>query len=365
MGLYFGIFLVTLGASLAALYCASGIWPLYRLMRTAVIMAGSNLFLVLAVGLLGSNGWLLLGREALLAGVYGGTAAALALGGIFLLQRPFGIATYPWLLELSHPDEPLLRRFREGAPGSYYASLFVASLAHQATEAVGADALLARVGALYHDVGKLRRPAFFAENQPLLRSGNVHDRLSAPLSSLVITSHVRDGVELARQHKLPPQVADIIAEHHGTTLVSYFYHRALTHGAGAQASESQFRYPGPRPRSPEAAIVMLADSAQAAAQTLAGPSAGALASLVRNLVRDRVEDGQLDECDLTVRQLAVISESLVKMLHAMASPGRVEYPQSLPPKGSARANGRNHSQSAETAPGPAAAEASPRRRLSA
>jgi hypothetical protein len=354
-----GIFLMTLGASLAALYCASRIWPLYRLMRTAAIMAGANLFLVLAVGLLDGSGWMRLAREGLLAGVFGAGAAAVALAGIFLLQRPFGITTYPWLLELSHPNEALLRRLQEEAPGTYHSSLLVASLAHQAAEAIGADALLARAGALYHDVGKLRRPAFFVENQALLGRGNVHDRLSASLSSLVITSHVRDGIELAKEHKLPPQVVDIVAEHHGSTLVSYFYHRALTRDEDARASEFQFRYPGPRPRSRESAIVMLADSVQAAAQTLADPSQETLRGLTRSLVRDRLEEGQLEECELTLRELAAVTESLGRMLQAMALPSRVEYP---PPRaeGGGRGNGDKRGQPPAPASEPAAAEAPPR-----
>ncbi len=215
------------------------------------------------------------------------------------------------------------------APGTYYASVTVASLADAAAEAIGADALLARVGSLYHDLGKLSRPAFFVENQALLGIDNVHDTLSSSLSGLIIMSHVKDGVELAVREGLPKEVTDIIAQHHGKTLVSYFYHRALTGDRPESVSEEHFRYPGPFPQTKEAALVMLADSVQAAVKSIAEPTPQRVTQMVADVVRERVVGGQLAECDLTFRDVAVVEATMSRLLTALLCHGRVEYPEPL------------------------------------
>ncbi len=242
-------------------------------------------------------------EAAFAAFLYSPGAAALSLGGILLLQRPFGITTHLGLLELTNPQHPLLRRLQAEAPGTYYSSEMVADLADAAAEAVGADALLARVGALFHDIGKLQRPTFFVENQALLGTENVHDRLSSSLSGLIIMSHVKDGMELARQHRLPAEVVDIIAQHHGMTLVGFFYQRALSGDRPESVTEEHFRYSGPLPQTKEAALVMLADSVQAAVKALPEPTPQRVQQVVADIIRDRVVDGQLSECDLTFRDV--------------------------------------------------------------
>jgi len=320
--------LLSLGSAAAALAFAADVWPVSRLRWVVTSMAATNLVLVAAVGLLEAEPVRGIIREAGLAALlYSPGAAILGLGGVFVLQRPFGITTHLGLLELSNPQVPLLRKLQSEAPGTYHHSAMVANLAEAAAEVVGADALLARVGALYHDVGKLNRPAFFVENQALLGQENVHDRLSSSLSGLVIISHVKDGVEIGRKHRLPPEVVDIIAQHHGTTLVSYFYHRALTGARPESVSEDQFRYPGPFPDSKEAALVMLADSVQAAAKSVAEPTPQRVQQMVREIIRDRMVDGQLEKCDLTFRDLAAVEATMSRILTATLIRNRVEYPE--------------------------------------
>lgn len=197
----------------------------------------------------------------------------------------------------------------------------VGNLAEAAAEVVGADALLVRVGTYYHDVGKLRRPAFFVENQGGIE--NPHDRMTPSLSALTVSAHVRDGLELAREHGLPKAVADFIPQHHGTALLSYFYHQALERGD--PLDESAFRYEGPRPQNRETAIVMLADAVEAAARSLSRPTPDRLEEVVRRLIREKLEDGQLDECGLTFRDLHRIAGAFVRILTGFLHP-RLEYP---------------------------------------
>lgn len=325
--------LLALGSSAAAVSLVSHIWPVSRLRWIVGGVAATNLVLVVAVALLQQQRLETLAREAVLAAaLYAPGTAALSLGGIFLLQRPFGITTHLELLELSNPQHPLLRRLQAEAPGTYFASITVANLADAAAEVTGADPLLARVGALYHDVGKLHRPAFFVENQALLGQENVHDHLSSSLSGLVIVSHVKDGVVLAREYRLPQPVLDIIEQHHGMTLVSFFYHQALSGDRPESVSEEQFRYPGPRPRSKEAALVMLADSVQAAVQSLSGPTPQRVQQMVSEVIRDRAVGGQLEECDLTFRDVTTVTATMTRILTALLCHARIEYPESVAAK---------------------------------
>jgi len=266
-------------------------------------------------------------REAALnagIGVTGGVlCGVLATGALPYLEDLFGLVTPIKLLELSNPSHPLLRRLQLEAPGTYHHTLMVANLAEAAAEAVGADPLLARVGTYYHDVGKLRRPGFFVENQ--VGGHNPHDRMAPSLSALAVAAHVRDGLELARQYKLPQVVADFIPQHHGTTLMAYFYHRAVEQQQGPVDPEA-FRYEGPKPRSREAAIVMLADGVEAAARSIQNPTPERIREVVRRIVHERLEDGQLDECDLTFRDLERITQVFTRLLVSMFHP-RLEYPE--------------------------------------
>jgi hypothetical protein len=211
------------------------------------------------------------------------------------------------------------------APGTFNHSLQVANLAEAAADRVSANALLARVGALYHDIGKMNKPEYFVENQ---RTGvNPHDELKPRMSALIIASHVKEGIEIGKQHNLPQRVLDFIPMHHGTSLIEYFYRRALdaSEGSGADVSDSDFRYPGPKPNSREAGILMLADSVEAASRSVETPTHKRLETLINTLFSARMADGQLDDVDLTLRELNVIKDTFLNLLVGMHHV-RVKYP---------------------------------------
>lgn len=244
------------------------------------------------------------------------------------MERWFGIETDISLLELSDPSKPLLRQLVQRAPGTYNHSISVASIAETAAEAIGANGLLCRVGAYYHDIGKMRKPEYFVENQ--VAGENRHDELVPTMSTLVIISHVKDGAEMARQHHLPQRIIELIEQHHGTTVVEYFYLRAAEKsGEAAELDDFSFRYPGPRPQSAEAAVLMLADSVEGATRTLREPAPSRIESLVHSITRKKLDDGQFDECSLTLQQIRIIESSLIKSLNAMYH-ARVRYPEPAP-----------------------------------
>jgi hypothetical protein len=256
-------------------------------------------------------------------GVIGGLATAvLMVGSLPFLESIFGITTDVTLLELGSPSHPLLRRLMTEAPGTYAHSVMTANLAETAAEAIGANPLLARAGAYFHDIGKVRRPAFFVENQA--GGTNPHDRTSPSLSARIITAHVREGVELAEEYKLPREVVDIVREHHGTTVVSYFYDKASK--KGGPVVEADYRYDGRRPHTPEAALVMLADSVEAAVRTLEDPTPARIEAMVRRIVQNKVADHQLDESALTLTDIETATMVYTRMLSSVYHP-RVEYPE--------------------------------------
>lgn len=266
--------------------------------------------------------------EASDAALWGGlgalVAAVLGVGAVPLARRLLLRRADVRLIEAASPIHPLLKRLMTEAPGTYTHSLSTASLAESAAEAVGADPLLARVGAYYHDIGKIKRPCYFFEN--LAESENPHDATKPSLSALIITAHVADGLELAEEYDLPKRVVDIIRQHHGTSLIRYFYHKATTIQAGV--SEGDFRYHGGRPTSREAAVVMLADSCEAAVRALVDPSADDIALVVRGVIEEKIDDGQLELTDLTSTELETVSEMFSRMLVGMLH-ARCEYPRTL------------------------------------
>jgi cyclic-di-AMP phosphodiesterase PgpH len=263
-------------------------------------------------------------------------AGVVALGLLPLGESAFGFLTDFRLLELSNPSHPLLQRLLLEAPGSYQHSQIIANLVEQAVLAIGGRALLARVGALYHDVGKMRRPQFFVENQ--FSGENPHDRISPHLSYLIITSHVRDGLELLREYKLPRELEPFVLEHHGTGVLVYFYKRALEDTASI--SELNFRYPGPRPRSKETAVLMLADAVESASRTLSEPSQGSIRALIDRLVEERLQDDQLSQSPLNLHDLEVIANTFERMMTAILH-RRITYPTAEEMRG-ARGEGRAH-----------------------
>jgi len=295
--------------------------------RTDMFWAGSLLSALLAAGAFGialgaSVSWV----DALGSGLWGVAtgvgAVALFWLGMTLLERPFRLATPMTLLELAALEHPLLRQLRDRAPGTYFHSQQVGQLAEEAALAIGADSLLARVAGYYHDIGKLSKPEFFIENQNGVET--LHAGINPTLSARIIAAHVREGVELARQHRLPTAVCDIIAQHHGTSLITYFYHQAVG-GGHDPVLEQHFRYEGPKPQTREAAIVMLADTVEAASRVLGDVTPARLANFVHEMIEMRRQDGQLDECNLTFRDLSLIEEAFVRVLVA-ARHRRIEYP---------------------------------------
>jgi len=258
--------------------------------------------------------------------VSGSISASLALGMLFLIGPLFDIATPMRLIELSRPDHPLLQRLLREAPGTYHHSLMVANLAETAAERIGADALLTRVGAYYHDVGKIARPYFFVENQA--EGMNPHDRLDPNTSAEVIIGHVDDGLELARRYRLPRRIRAFIPEHHGTNRASFLYSKAVQlAGDDALVDESKFRYSGATPQSKETALVMLADGCEAAVRAAHPTTAEEVAEIVNRVIDRRVDDGQLSECGLTLRDVEIIRETFSSALKGTFHP-RIKYPPS-------------------------------------
>ncbi|MCC7388883.1 MAG: HDIG domain-containing protein [Phycisphaerales bacterium] len=265
--------------------------------------------------------------DAFWAGMGGVTVGAVVLFILPLIERAFDITTGMTLIELRDPKQPLLRELQQRAPGSYNHSLNVATIAEAAAAAIGADTLLTYAGALYHDIGKMNKPEYFVENQ--WGGINKHDKLSPAMSLLVIVGHVKDGLEMAREYGLPKNLQHFIEAHHGTTLVEYFYHRARKQAEDADSGEAprelEYRYPGPKPRRKEVAILMIADAVESASRTLSEPTPARIDQLVRSIADKRLLDGQFDECDLTLRELHEIVESISKSL-ASSYHGRVVYP---------------------------------------
>ena len=251
----------------------------------------------------------------------------LVAGSLPFIESAFGIVTDISLLELTAVSHPLLQELARRAPGTYNHSMTVATLAEAASEAIGANGLLARVGAYFHDIGKMMKPEYFIENMTE-GSENPHQTLAPAMSTLIIIGHVKDGVELAEENNLPKPLMAFIEQHHGTTLVEYFFHEAARKADGdhrTDAEEASFRYPGPRPQSREAAVLMLADAVESASRTLTEPTPRRIQSLVHEITMKRLLDGQFDECDLRMAEIRILEESLVKSLLA-AHHGRVKYP---------------------------------------
>ena len=258
--------------------------------------------------------------------INGVIASFVVMATLKVFEAWFGVLTNFSLLELADFNQPLLKRMILEAPGTYHHSLVVSNISEAAADAVGANALLTRVGAYYHDIGKMLKPAYFTENQMGI-GGNKHDLLEANVSRLVILNHVKEGLDLARKYKLNPVIYDFIVQHHGTGLMYYFYQRALEDSDDQDSvKEDSFRYPGPKPQTKETAIVLLADSAEAATRSLEETTPKKIEELVRKIINNKFIDGQLDECDLTLKEIELIAQSFTRVLSAMYH-SRVKYPE--------------------------------------
>jgi putative nucleotidyltransferase with HDIG domain len=333
-----GVLLTMLAGALPYCFFLKEIRTRMRLLEVSLVSAVSVFLMSTAMAYLSS--------PELPANVFaaaGPNAAVTLLVGVLIqgllpvLEKVFRIATSMTLLDYSDANQPLLKRLAMEAPGTYSHSLLIGSIAEAAAEAIGRNGLLCRVGAYYHDIGKITKSGYFVENQ--LGSISWHKELSPAMSQLIIAGHVKDGMELAKEYGLPAVLRQFIDTHHGTTLVEYFYNEAMKQHEQKDSSDSPvpsegaFRYPGPRPRTKEAAIVMLADAVEGAARTLSEATPTKIEAVVHNMAMKRLQDGQFDECDLSLRELSRIEASMSKTLAAHYH-GRIAYPTppEMPPE---------------------------------
>ncbi len=302
-------------------------------LRAGLAVALTHAVVILLFGLLASDPDLLKVTIRALAGfVAGGLAASLALAAFFALSTVLDVITPFQLMELSRPTHPLFRQLLLKAPGTYHHTLLVSNMAEEAANRIGADGLLARVGAYYHDIGKTLRPFFFTEN----RVGNInpHDRLDPRTSAQIVISHVQDGLDLARKYRLPSAIQAFIPEHQGTGLALSFYRAAVkaTGNDGSNVRQEDFRYPGPRPQSKETAIVMLADSCEARVRSAQARSVEEMERIVRETIKAKLDEGELDQSDLTLRDLDTIRQAFLDVLQGVFHP-RIQYPEPVKVKG--------------------------------
>jgi putative nucleotidyltransferase with HDIG domain len=356
--------LTAVGTSLAVegdiyLFCfyfLSGIVGLHGMThisdRTAILRAGLvvgvvNMISILAIKM--SLGQLTATQQVyeIAFGFLGGVLSGLLVLGLCPLLEPLGYTTNVRLLELANLNHPLLKKLAIEAPGTYHHSIMVGNLAEAAAEQIGANHLLARVAAYYHDIGKVwkkTKPSYFIENQQ--RAINPHDKLEPSMSALILVAHVKHGVEKAREYKLGTPIIDIIQQHHGTNLIKYFYNKAVERAGKDHhtVSEDKYHYLGPRPQSREAALVMMADVVEAACRTLADPTPARVQKKVQSLIMGLFSDGQLDQSTLTLKDLHAVTRSFVRAMQGILH-ARVEYPEE--PKPGDKLNGDTHRQPAE------------------
>ena len=293
-----------------------------RTVICGVLVAAVNLAMLLALGLMTASDLNNTMRNAVWSMAGGVISGLIAVGFQPVFEAAFNLATPSKLLELANPNQPLLRRLLLEAPGTYHHAIIVANLSEAAAEKIGANPLLARTGAYFHDIGKLKRPLYFKENQ---RGENPHDRTDAYVSAAIVTAHTSDGLALAQKHHLPPEIQRIIVEHHGDTPVMYFYHKALQQADGKPVDIKDFRYDGSRPSTKESAIVMLADTIEAAVRSMPDPTPQAIQRFIERLVRGKIEDGQLSNSPLSLLDIDGICEAFSSVLSGVFHE-RIEYP---------------------------------------
>ncbi len=260
--------------------------------------------------------------------ITGISSGILVLGSIPMLESLFKVITPFGLSELADHNQPVLKRLQFEAPGTFAHSLALSNMAESVAEAIDADPVLTRVGALYHDIGKLKRPLFFIENQTYFGIENPHNKLNPRLSKMVIMAHPRDGIEIAKEYNLPPQIQDFITQHHGETLAAYFYNEAIKEEGAENVSKQQFRYSGPKPNSKETAIVMITDAVESASRTLKDYTVEEINALIQKIINDRLTDGQLSDSPLTLKDLKTISSTLNRLLRA-AHHKRIKYHEDI------------------------------------
>ena len=267
-------------------------------------------------------------RDASFVFLNGILSSMIALGFLPVLESAFKIVTPYGLAELADHNQPILKRLQMEAPGTYHHSLMVANLCEAAAEAIGANPILAKVGAYYHDIGKLKRPLFFVENQSQFGIENPHKKLNSRLSKMVVTAHTKDGVDIAKEYHLPPIINDFILQHHGDSLASYFYNQAIKEEGAENVKEEQFRYSGPKPQTKEAAILMIADAVEAAVRAMKASTTEEIEAIINKIIDERVNDNQLSECPLTLADLKTIATTFTRLLRGNQH-DRIKYHEDI------------------------------------
>ena len=327
------LFIYFFVSSLVAAYGVRNCTERVILIKAGLMTGLINIILSLAVQMIYGTLYTLDAVVASLAGFMGGLLAGIIATGVLpLVEIAFGFTTDIKLLELSNMDQPLLKELMVQAPGTYHHSVVISNMVEATAKAVHANPLLAKVSAYYHDIGKMKKPLYFIENQP--GAENKHEKLAPSMSSLILIAHVKDAVELAREHKLGREIIDIIQQHHGTSLISYFYHKAQERqlsksGKVTEIKEEDFRYPGPKPQTKEAGLVMLADMVEAASRSLVDPTPARIQGMVQKIINKVFSDGQLDACELTLKDLHEIAKGFNKTLSGIFH-HRIEYPETVP-----------------------------------
>ncbi|MDQ0269494.1 putative nucleotidyltransferase with HDIG domain [Cytobacillus purgationiresistens] len=295
-----------------------------KILQVGLFVSVVNILVILSLMLL-RNGQIDLmeyGFYFITGFISGISSAVLTIGFLPFFEAGFGMLSAMKLIELSNPNHPLLRKILTEAPGTYHHSVMVANLSDSACEAIGANGLLARVGCYYHDIGKTKRPQFFIENQ--MNIENPHDKLPPQTSKNIIIAHAADGAEMLRKNKMPKEIVDIAEQHHGTTLLKFFYHKAKQNGL--EVKEEDYRYAGPKAQTKEAAVIGIADSVEAAVRSMSHPTPEQIEDLIRKIIADRLQDGQLNECDLTLKEIEVVAHSFCETLNGIFH-SRIEYPE--------------------------------------
>ncbi|WP_342707763.1 HD family phosphohydrolase [Anaerobacillus alkalilacustris] len=325
----FGIYVFF--SSVAGVFFLSKSNRVSRILQAGLFVSIVNILTIITLLMLrnAQYGWMEVGSNIGFGFLSGFLAAVLTLGLLPFFEAGFGILSTMKLIELSNPNHPLLRKILVETPGTYHHSVIVANLSEAACEAIGGNGLLARVGSYYHDLGKTKRPHFFIENQ--MKMENPHDKLSPQLSKTIIISHPYDGAELLKNYKMPKEIIDIAEQHHGTSLLKFFYHKA-NQESSKPIPEKDFRYPGPKAQTIEAAVVGISDCVEAAVRSMAKPTPEKIETLVKKIITDRLEDGQFDECDLTLKQLNIVAMSICETLKGTFH-SRIEYPEDVKKKG--------------------------------
>lgn len=327
----FGFFAIVV--SLTAIFTIHRVSQRSALFKGAIMCCIFGSLTVFALAWIDEGGWSQTTTLYAAAGAFAGglVTAVLVIGLMPFFESTFGILSALKLVELSNPNHPLLRKLLTETPGTYHHSVMVGNLSEAAAEAIGANGLLCRVGSYYHDIGKTKRPSYFIENQNGME--NPHDSMDPKLSKSIIIAHARDGVEMQKDYKLPKPIRDIAEQHHGTSFLHYFYHKALRQaeeqGIQADFTEDDFRYPGPKAQSKEAAVVGISDSVEAAVRSLRKPTVEQVESMIEKIIKSKLDDHQFNDCDLTMRELDIIAQTLKETVMGIFH-SRIEYPEGKP-----------------------------------